>query len=140
MWCRLTAAVSVFALVLGSLAAPHTHVHESVRGMSDDHHRPQPTALLHTHATPHSDAHDHDIPPESEDEEAPQIWTVDGFVFQPGAPSYSPLLALVEYPFTPAEVRSFVLGVRIMQPTAHGPPFVGGSSLRGPPIVPAIVS
>jgi hypothetical protein len=137
------AAISVMALPLGFVAAPYTHVHQSAHGQSDvqDPHS-RPATLLHAHVTPHSGDHDSHHPPVEGDQDAEQkIWSVAGFVFHPAPAADAPSPALPVSPVAHAVPPStWVAGVSVTQPGAHGPPFIAGSSLRAPPFAPAAVS
>ena len=137
---RFGAALSVMALLLGFVASPYTHVHQSV---SDGHdHQSRPAALLHAHVTPHSGDHDSHHPPVEGDQDVEQkIWSVAGFVFQPAPTAYAPSPALPVSPVAHAvSPGSWLPGVSVTQPGAHAPPFIAGSSLRAPPFGPAPVS
>lgn len=139
---RFGAAISVMALLLGFVAAPYTHVHQSARGLSDVHdHHSRPATLLHAHVTPHSGDPDSHHPPAEGDQDVEQkIWSVGGFVFQPASTAQAPLPALPVYPVTYIVSTGSWLGVTFTQPGAHAPPFIGGSNLRAPPFAPAAVS
>jgi hypothetical protein len=139
---RFGAAISVMALLLGFVAAPYTHVHQSARGVSDAHdHHSRPATVLHTHVTAHSEDLDTHHPPAEGDQDVDQeIWSIGGFVFQPASMAYAPLPALAVYPVTYIVSTGSWLGVTVTQPGAHAPPFVAGSNLRAPPFVPAAVS
>ena len=139
---RLGAVFSVLALLLGFVAAPYNHVHTSARGVSDahDHHSPRAT-LLHAHVTPHSGDHDsHHTPVEGDQDAEQKIWSVGGFVFQPASTARAPLPALPASPVAHAPSPDSWVGVIVTQPGAHGPPFIAGFHLRGPPSAPAVVS
>jgi hypothetical protein len=140
---RFGAAISVMALLLGFVSAPYTHVHQSGDGVSDPHnHHSRPAALLHAHVTPHSGHHDSHHPPVEGDQDAEQkIWSVAGFVFHPAPAAHAPSPALPVSPVAHAvSFSSWVAGVSVTQPGAHGPPFIAGSSLRAPPFGPSAVS
>ena len=139
---QLGAALSVMALLLGFVASPYTHVHQSVRGVSDAHdHHSRPATLLHAHVTPHSGDHDSHHPPVEGDQDVEQkIWSVSGFVFQAASTAHAALPALPVYPVTYFVSTGSWLGVIFTQPGAHAPPSIAGSNLRAPPFAPAIVS
>ena len=83
--------VGVMALLLGFVAAPYTHVHQSARGVSDAHdHHSRPATLLHAHGTAHSaDPDTHHAPAEGDQDVEQKIWSVAGFVFHEAPPQYS---------------------------------------------------
>jgi hypothetical protein len=134
--------MSVMALLLGFVAAPYTHVHQSARGVSDAHgHHSRPATLLHAHVTAHAEAPDSHHPPAEGDPDVEQtMWSVGGFVFQPASPAHAPLPALPVHPVAYMVSTGSWLGVTVTQPGAHAPPFIPGSNLRAPPFVPAPVS
>jgi hypothetical protein len=134
--------MSVMALLLGFVAAPYTHVHQSARGLSNDHgHHSRPATLLHTHVTAHSEDPDAHHPPAEGDQDAEQtMWSVGGFVFQPASTAQAPLPALLVYTGTSIVSTGSRLRVTVTQPGAHAPPVTAASNLRAPPFVPAAVS
>jgi hypothetical protein len=138
---RFGAAISMLALLLGFVAAPYTHVHQSARGGIDGHdHHSRPATLLHTHVTPHSGDPDAHHPPAEGDQDVQQrIWSVGGLVFQPASTVHAPLPALPVYPVTDMVSTGAWVGVTVTQPGAHAPPFMAGANLRAPPFVPAAV-
>lgn len=139
---RFGAAITAMAVLLGFVAAPYTHVHQSARGVSDAHdHHSRPATLLHAHVTPHSgDPESHHPPAEGDRDVEQKIWSVSGFVFQPASAAHALLPALAVSPVTCIVSTGSWLGVIVTQPGAHAPPFIGGSNLRAPPFVPAAVS
>jgi hypothetical protein len=139
---RFGAAISVVALLLGFVAAPYAHVHQSMGGVSNAHdHHPRPATLLHSHVTPHSGDPDSHHPPVEGDQDVEQrMWSVGAFVFQPASTAHAPLPALPVHPVTYIVSTGSWLGVTVTQPGAHAPPFLTGSNLRAPPFVPATVS
>lgn len=138
---RLGAASSVLALLLGFVAAPYTHVHQSARGPSDAHDHSRPATLLHAHVTPHSGDHDSHHPPVEGDQDAEQkIWSVGGFVFHPASAAHAPVPALPTFTVAHGPSPDSWVGVSVTHPGAHGPPSIAGFSLRGPPSAPAVVS
>lgn len=140
---RFGATLSVMALLLGFLAAPYSHVHQSVRGLSDAHDdHSRPAALLHSHASPHSGHPDSHHPPVEGGQDAEQtVWSVAGFVFQPAPAAYAPAPGLPVSSLAQAvSPTTRVRGVSVTRPGAHAPPFLTASSLRAPPVAPAAIS
>lgn len=139
---RFGAVISVMALLLGFVAAPHTHVHQSARGLGDIHdHDSRPATLLHAHVTPHADDADaHHSPAEGDQDVEHKIWSVGGLVFQAAPLVRAPLAALPVSRVTDIVSTGAGVGVTVTQPGAHAPPFLAGANLRAPPFVPAAVS
>ena len=133
---RFGAALSVVALLLGFVASPYTHVHQSAGGVSDahDHHHSRPATRLHAHVTPHTGHPDaHHPPAESDEDVERKIWSVAVFVFQLAPAAYAPLPSLPVSALAHAVSPRPWVRVSVTQPGAHAPPFNPGSSLRAPP-------
>lgn len=140
MFRRLRVATSVLALLLGLVAAPDAHVHQSAHGLSDAQQSHRIT-VLHAHVTPHPAAPDsHHHPVDNSHDTDQEMWSVDGFVFQPASPQHAPLPAVVVSHIVHVMSAGTAEAVSVTQPRAHGPPAVAGPSLRGPPPTPAVVS
>jgi hypothetical protein len=131
----LGAPLAVLALLFGLTAAPHTHAHHAIDSVTDEHH-PHGDTLVHTHASPHShhDADRSEPEPAGKEERDEQIWTLNGFVFQPSVPSHAPSPVLRAFGEPHVQLTSIWLGAPRPQPKAHGPPVGSPSGLRAPPV------
>lgn len=136
----LGAVLAVLALLVGFVAAPQAHVHQSAAASVDALHASD-TALIHSHLAPHRRANvpaDDATPPD--DHETQQIWSIDGFLFQPGTASHAPVPALLPAVVTSIESPGSLLEVWLATPNNHGPPPDTGSDLRAPPtFLPSLV-
>lgn len=139
MWGRLSAAVSVLAVVCGFAAAPYTHAHHAIDSVGDERH-PHGDTLVHAHASPHAhqDA-DHPDPEPAREDEHDQIWSVNSSVSGRPAPGHAPSVLLVTCGEPQVHLPRLWVDADRLQPKAHGPPVGSPASLRAPPaILPAL--
>ena len=120
----------MLALLVGFVAAPHTHLHPSGQGVANDSRHAH--AVLHSHVTNHEGAHGHDIPADADPDDRRDGLSVDNFVFQ----STSRLVAhvtVLPYVVVSPGLTSVWTGVSRLRPPVYGSPPIPPSAARGPP-------
>lgn len=130
------AGVSALALLVGFVAAPHTHLHLAGQGVVSDaqHALAQTTSVVHAHLTPHHSGQGHDAHRDADHGDVPQTASVDVFVFQAAASPTWPSPVTVQRAVTLAPVPTAWAGVSAHHPRAHGPPSIRPPASRAPPL------
>ena len=134
MMRRFLASFSTLALLVGFVAAPHTHLHPSGQSVANDSRHAH--AVLHSHVTSHEEGHGHDAPADADPDDGRDGLSVDSFVFQAGT-SRLPVdvAAMLPHSVAPPALTSIWTGVsRRLPPVYRSPPILRAAS-RGPPIL-----